>query len=914
MNSVQRNSVSGDPVCFRIDEARTYTSILVPLDYDRLGLQNRFPILRLACLRFLVCLFSIALFGSFAYGQDSSPKDKDDETKSTEPVQKRESDSAGSLTKYQDMPVPTVDELLKSKPIDWIVLKTQEVIVVEPVSPRPDTLVRINNDFDRYLRARAGFPEGEELLKEKRRQLQKLQLTLFDPGAENEYEYLIDTKAIQKIEYYEDLLLRRANLLIDEGQISIAYDLLMLVDRRNRDNNLQLTEIYETRKREEAAAKTAQNERLRYTLADPAPLKLPKSWPKFDESYQKLLFKDGEVHAERGDDETAMRLFENLWEHNSAYSDLSERLGGVIDRLVRTCVDQSDFRQARYFLNRLATRDASHPIFLKWKEELANQTQAVIAEARLASSQGNAPKAASLIDRAARIWPETPGLRDAHRELIDRHQSVRLGFTRLPGEPTSYPIEPREESEVKAMVLQMLFEPVRVDERGVKYQSAFFESWEPTDLGRQVQFNLRMKRADWESRCVITSADLLEELSTRIDPHRANFDERLAGAIDQISVQSPTQFTIQFRQLPLRLEALLRFPVPLTEGSLALNPDLSPEAISVAGRQRFFEIERDEKHVAYRRVRPQPTTTKARNVDEIVAVRYDSWDRALQGLIRGEISGIPHIGLRDIKGLQDDNRFLVLPYTMPVSHFILFNPRSTATRDGQLRRALSLAIPRDELMNQSVLAGVREPLARVAVTPFPSNGYGHNRLLPEPAYDPQRAAALALTAKKQFGNQLPELRLACPPDPIIRELATGMIEHWRRVGITVVLNDNSANSSVGDWDLAYVATSIVEPLTELWPTLTLDMGCTIESLKLFPERIRHQLLELERSNDWTSAIKQLRRIESELLLEARFIPLWEVDDFFVTRRQLIGLPQRLMHAFQGVERWTLQSWYPQETP
>ena len=117
-----------------------------------------------------------------------------------------------------------------------------------------------------------------------------------------------------------------------------------------------------------------------------------------------------------------------------------------------------------------------------------------------------------------------------------------------------------------------------------------------------------------------------------------------------------------------------------------------------------------------------------------------------------------------------------------------------------------------------------------------------------------------------------------------------------------------------EWDMIYRTTRIVEPLTELWPTLAIEDDARLETLRPLPERVRRQLLDLERANDWTSATKLLHRIEAELLVEARYIPLWEVDEFFVTRRNLIGLPPRLMHAFQDVERWTLQSWYPQEVP
>ena len=138
-----------------------------------------------------------------------------------------------------------------------------------------------------------------------------------------------------------------------------------------------------------------------------------------------------------------------------------------------------------------------------------------------------------------------------------------------------------------------------------------------------------------------------------------------------------------------------------------------------------------------------------------------------------------------------------------------------------------------------------------------------------------------------------------------------MIEQWKRVGIEVRLNDDSNDR---EWDLVYKTVSVVEPVSELWPMLAVRNDATIESLKPLPERMRRQLVELERTTDWTSAMRLLRRIETELLVEARYVPLWEVDEYVVVRRNLLGLPPQLMNTFQDAERWTLQSWYPQEAP
>ena len=860
----------------------------------------------------IVVLIMASFYVSPLSGQgkaETSQKERTEKSKDTDKPPEAETEVV--LLKYPDMVLPSAEELLKTKPFDWIVLKNSDVIVVETVGPRPDTLAIYQSEYERYLKGKSGFREGGERLERRRLQFLRLPLTLFNPGQDQEPDYTLETKMIQRIEYFDDLIIRRAIQSIDEGQIPIAYDLLLYVDRRNRENNIRLVEAYQSLKMEEAAA--AADDRLRYTVPEPPAPRQLKSWPRFDETYQKLLFTDAVLRSRRGDHESAIRILDDLWDRNPGYPNLSGQFGQIVDQQISAVVGQLDYRQARYFLARLTARDPQHEVALKWRMELLGRTTTLIGEARNAASQGDAALAASLVDRAARIWPDTPGLRDVHREFNDRFQSVRLGVLRLPGEPTRYPFDAASETDSNDLTQQKLFEPVRVDERGVRYRSTLMESWEPKDLGREVQFTLRLKRADWEARTIMTSADIHREIAARIDPMNSDYDERLAGAIERVEVQSPSQFAIFFRRLPLRLEALLQLTVSLADPE-SLNPDLPPGAIPLAGRQRFYEFEDDEKHVSYRRVRTQSSSLKSRNVDEIVLVRCDSWDRALQSLLRGEIIGIPHVDLKDVKGLQDDNRFFVQPYSLPLSHLIVFNPGSIPLRDTQLRRALTLALPREELLSKRILADSQRRYARITATPFATTSYGHNRLLQEPPYDPQRSAALAMAAKKQLGGEIPTLRIACSPDPLVRATAIEMIEHWRRVGISVLLMDEESDPGAKGWDMAYRSTRIVEPLTDLWPLLTVQSSNDVESLKPLPERVRRQLLDLERANDWSAATRILHRIETELLVESRYIPLWEIDEFFVTRRNLIGLPPRMMHAFHDVERWTLQSWYPQETP
>ena len=905
-----------------------------------------------------------------------------------------------TLPRYPDMVLPEAVDLLRGKPFDWIVLRSQEVLVVDPITIRPDPIGRVTfmhelaqQSYNRILKHRsykvteieslrqyfkdadrgAEFDAREAALKEDVEQARerldqwkpssfKIPVTMQDGSVDP--EYVLELRHIESVVNFEDLLLRSANQLISEGRVPLAYDMLLVVSRRHRENNLFIqAELEREEQRLAALIKPLENERaalrisieslqaamkkgttgakgrlataettvtritaeikdieeelrgLRFKLRFVRPRDFPTpeavrkddlllpSWPKFDETYQQLVFKDADLQVEQGRPEQAFRLLEEL---TGDVPGIDRRLGNIADLLIAPCVEHQDFRQARYFINRLKVRDPRNPVIQKWRDELASRALAKIKEAQSAAAGGDKALAASTIAQASRIWPETSGLKEIHRDLTDKYQSLRVGVLRLANEPVRPGIHAEAAERIRLLTEATLFEPVSITPKGVRYRSSFFESWEPTDLGRRVLFRLKLNRSDWESRTLITAADVFDEISIRIKPAADEFDERLAGYVEGMTVHSPAEFSLHFRQLPLRPEAVWRLTVAASEATQSLNEDAIAGLPGQPGRLRFALRDSADGHAVYGRMRRQPLSARQHRVDEIVEVRYDSWDRALQGLLRGEVSLLPTAEFRDLKALQDDGRFFVVPYAIPQTHYLLFNPRNKALQDGQLRRALLHGVPRERL-RLSLVDGAADSLARLITCPFPSSSYGYSRQLAQPVYDPPLAATLAQTARKQQGGKLPTLKMICPSDARSRGLSLAMIEEWRRIGVTVrLLNEDE----IDDWDISYRTARIVEPLTELWPLLTLQSSARIEDLQALTESTRRGLLELERSGDWTGAVTLLHRMLGDLLIEARYIPLWEMDDFLVARRHVSGIPERPMHAYDDIERWFIQPWYP----
>ncbi|MCY2966752.1 MAG: hypothetical protein NT069_24505, partial [Planctomycetota bacterium] len=80
-----------------------------------------------------------------------------------------------------------------------------------------------------------------------------------------------------------------------------------------------------------------------------------------------------------------------------------------------------------------------------------------------------------------------------------------------------------------------------------------------------------------------------------------------------------------------------------------------------------------------------------------------------------------------------------------------------------------------------------------------------------------------------------------------------------------------------------------------------------------PAWLRRDLLELDRAGDWNSITQIMHRLHRQLWAEVELIPLWELDDRFLTRRHVRNIPERPIRPYQGVDRWRVEPWYPRET-
>ncbi len=788
-----------------------------------------------------------------------------------------------ALPKLEEMQLPSAEDLLHKPPVDWIVLKKQErVLVTKPVYPRPDTLTKMQDAYNKVIQGRRPKDDAEKAAFQKLRiELTTISIELVD-GTEQP-EFGLPMQEVKEIVYHEQLVMRRIDALAQEGQMRTAYELLFRLERDVPD------------------------------------------WPGVFDVHNRVLYFEAETSLRKGDAEAALVYLQDLHARKADFEGLSQKLGAVCDALIAASVDKHEYARGRHYLSRLAALFPNHSVVRKWREQLLELATAERDRALAVSAQGKHREAALLIDRSARIWPQTPELRVQHGRLTGRYQLLTVGVLRLPGASGPRRVATQADQRFTKLTTDSLFEVTGMAD-GPRYETRFFERWEPTDLGRRALLSLRPTRAIWESQPVVTAAEVVEYLSARCRAEGDHYDERFSSFVRSFEVVSPFEFQIEFSRVPLSLESLLCTPIAVP----AAGADGSQGSASPLDAQPFRVVETTPDQFTYERNVPQRDDAPAFHVAEVVEKRFDSHEKAVQSLLRGEATMLADVPARLIDRFKNDERFFIRQYALPVTHGIQINPRSKTLRNRELRRALAHSIDNHRLLDDVVLhekttvpikrAAPAEQRAygRVVTACFPYDYPAYDRLIPERDFNLTFAYTLAYTARKQAKDQLPPLVMLCVDDPVALEVADEIVKEWARIGIQVkVLADDGTKSADlnSGWDLIYRTARMADPVHELWPFLTLGTTARVADLEFLPQLLRGDLIKLDEAPDWNAAHAALRRLHGKLYSEVQYIPLFEVDEFMVARKgTLVGTRNRPLFPYQDIQQWTVQLPYPEDRP
>ncbi|QDU50855.1 ABC transporter substrate-binding protein [Gimesia panareensis] len=830
----------------------------------------------------LICLVWLSgprgLSTCFAQNEKKTdpPNKKQDDKNKTGDSKSEEEDKEPPLPKLEEMQTPSVEDLLKKPPVDWVVLETDQVLIVQPVYPRPDTLGKLEAALKAsYDWPKAKSKEEQEEQREKRASFNFINLTLV--GEKEDPEYRIQRQNVKQIVYYEDQILKRIDALLTAGDLKTAFEMLLFLDRRHRD------------------------------------------WPGFDQRQQRLLFLEAQDKQKANQYVNALAFVEDLQSRVPDYPGLSKLAGEIIDTMISRAVKVEDYREAHHYLNRLATIFPRQATVAKWRDTFLKQSDAILQQANQRAQQNDYQQAFDLVMEASVVWPVNPRLRDALRRYQARYPVINVGVLETALDQSPYFLECNSTRRHEKLTQIPLFEVGKVDQTPL-YQSRFFEQWEPTDLGRRADFVLRQSYATWESHPMLLAADIAQDVRARITPGNSAYDERFDSYVHSITTTAPFTFRIHFDRVPLSTEWLLSFPItsPPMFSAVVDDPQaarLSPQK-KIGATSRFVIDQQDSdssKQVSYIRAVPEPEGLRDYNVAQINEVRYPTFEKSFQALLRGEVGVLPFLPAGLVSYFKEQDEFNVVQSAIPLTHVLQFNPESKPLQILELRRALAYAIDRQKILTETLLHESNLLNGRLVTAPFYSGLQVYNQQVPQRDYNFPLAVALAVASQKKLGGQFPTLHLLCDPNPEAQDAAQELIKAWRRIGVIVTLIPNTPEEAKKEnlkWDIVYRTTAMTQPTMELWPFLTVGKGAEIKSLEIFPDWMRQKLIELDESTDWETATTLIKKLQRQLYSMAHIIPLWEIDQFHVFRTNIKGYADRPLNFYDNVEQWITTPVYP----
>lgn len=774
------------------------------------------------------------------------------------------------LPRLKELPVPSAEELLTQAPRDWIVLTNDDVLIVNPMTPRPDTLALRQQELAIKFEARKKvLGEKREKLDQEIEELNTFVVTL--PDGPDRKEFRLPVRLVKQFMHYEDLLLQRIDLLLQEQtpNLDLAYELLTRLQRNRPD------------------------------------------WDGIPQMGLKLLLLEIGQRRQAEDFESAWALLEEAFRRAPQTPELPALTGAVVQHIVEAALQNGEFIQAQYYLGQLHQRFPEHAVYRKFSEELDQQARAQMQLAVQASQAQDVRGAVLAAEQAVAIWPLHQDFRQPYGNFAERYQRLHVGVVDLPGECLAYPVRSPADERRRSLTELPLFEMDRIRDGTAYYRTRFFEEWEPSDLGREMRFRLKQYHQPHDTTARVTAWDLADTLRIRLDPESPHFDERLSTFVGGVDVQSPTELKLKFRRVPPRVEPLL--------AEIAIRPSaiMDKAGSSLQSPVGFQLFSQSAELCEYVRAIPEPVSQSQPHVAAIVEHRYSSPEKLIQGLRRGEVSmasGLPDVELRTLQADVEFTRaFFIQPCLLPQTHLLQLNPASVPLQIPELRKGLASAIDGDHLLKEVVLQDPRARHGRLVTVPFSSKSPARNVTIQPRRFDLSNAFALILAARQKSKHEIPPLTMIVSPDPMAMKVTTEIVKNWRRVGLEINIV-GAGDPPPSTWDILYRTLEIQEPVLEMWPLLTFSNQADIEGLKAYPDWIRQELVRLDRIGDQSLAIDALQTLHRHLWEETAYIPLWEVDQFVILRKNIRGFPERFAHCYDQIDRWRVQPWYRESLP
>ena len=784
-------------------------------------------------------------------------------------------------------------ELLSQIPFDDLILIDGAKFEIEPISPRPIPTPAPERAAPPPAQPTAPGAEPAVEVED----TDELIIHLIDA---EQRDFRVKRANIKDVVYWEDKLLSEGERLVVRNDFAKAFEYYLAVEARN-----------------------------------------PK-WKGLSQHIDDLLFAEGAWTLAGNDRARALRLLQELQRRRPDYPELAPKLADAYAAEVQEAIDNETYAYGRGILHELTTLtpDAALARDLRTRFE----QRAKVLSDRAGNVEG--PAKLDRLTDSLRIWPDQPEVVTRYEQAFRETPTLEVGVLDVPR-----PVAPWITSPASARVTPLIYLPILRNESDEALlgdlPGQLADGFELGDLGRRIEIRHR-DGIEWSdgSRAVST-IDLIRALSERAQERSPAYNARWASLLERIEESDADTVTLHLSRSPLSSARWLLPPVgpahaawdgrvstpngrlPVGDGPYALLEE-DGTSITLLARDREVEPEPESEPkpapVTYSSsggyddlfVTPRLPVPKIRRVREI---RYNDATEAMSALQRGEITLLETVPPDRVEGLQANPEFSVGHYRQPTLHRLAVDGRNPLLKSRLLRRAITYAIDRKEILEEVVLRRPIDDFNRPMDGPFPIESYANDPDVRPFETSMLLAKSYVVGARHEMGQARIVLTLRYPARPDVRAAIPRIVEALTKAGIriqTIELSESDLEAYLRagkPFDLAYRATRIGEPVYDAGPLICPGFDAAPASLgiaALASPRILQLLLQLEQALEWGTARELVKQIDRECRDELPMIPLWQLRDHYAWRTRLSGPAEVTENLYDGIERWEIQPWYPRD--
>ena len=716
--------------------------------------------------------------------------------------------------------------------------------------------------------------------------------------------YKVDWSAIEKIEFFEQILLSEGERLTTEGKFPEAFEYLAF---------------------------------------------LATNYPKLEgleAAMQSHLWREASAEYAAGKPDLAWPVLHALYLRNPKYPRLVNAVHSVSDDLVGARLKEKNYTAARSFLDMLEQTfpDLPLPNIERWRERFRADAEAQLAKAREALAEQKFSEAREAVTYARSIYPAVQGGEEVWKEIQGTAPEIRVGVSQAGDAPALLQTPNWAAARVGDLVSPRLLHIVDFGAEGGIYA---FPLGEVRTSADGLTTTLRISPAGYsKGLSPATLALRLVEMASA-EPQR---QEDFAALVENVSVVDGRDVQIKWRQPHIRPEALLQIP-------------LRGLTTAERGPGLWFETQQEDDQKQERRY--QRTGAGATGGGEpryIVERLFNEDEAAIDALIRGDVDVLDRVPPWQIARMQGAAGITLEKYRIPTIHMLIPNFKKPLLQSREFRRAISYGIDAENIVRDLLLGGQEQPGFRTLSGPFPAGvslhdpvGYAYNGDVQPRPYEPRLASLLAVAARTALAKleadrkaakeaaQLnanakdrasekattadddkgekkspsspaqsaenpaeakapppPPLVLAHSTDPIARLSCQSIKLQLDQVGIPIKLAEFAAASPPPklSYDLLYAELAVWEPMVDARRLLGPE-GVAGQSSGL----MTLALDDLARAQNWNEARAQLNEIHRMAHFDLPLLTLWQTANYFAYRKSIEGIGTSPVTLYQNISAW-----------